>query len=120
MKTKFIIFTTTTASLLAACGGVENEAKTAVLARLKDPDSAKFGKFTQADENNACLTVNARNSMGGYVGNQQASLVRKDGKWFVIDIEDISHEMCVNTMVGAVTALRKIRDISNQASTRRP
>ena len=119
MRTISIIFTTA-ALLLAACGGVEKEAKMAVLDRLKDPDSAKFGEYTQADENNACLTVNARNSMGGYVGKQQASLVRKDGKWLVIDIEDISHERCVNTMVNALTAMRKDRDTSNPASTRRP
>ena len=36
--------------LLVGCGGSEAEAKKAVLANLKDPDSAKFGKFTQVGE----------------------------------------------------------------------
>lgn len=52
------------------------EAKTAVTAKLKDPDSAKFGSFrrkvfTNADGQRAdivCGVVNSKNSFGGYAG----------------------------------------------------
>jgi len=86
------------ALLLTACGGAESEAKKAVLGSLKDPDSAKFGKFTQVNEKSACLTVNARNSMGGYTGDQQAWLIKQENAWVVLDIDKLSHEMCIDTM----------------------
>ncbi|MCV2351993.1 hypothetical protein [Paucibacter sp. Y2R2-4] len=86
------------ALLLSACGGVESEAKKAVLGRLKDPDSAKFGKFTQVNEKTACLTVNARNSMGGYTGDQQAHLMKFEDKWDVMTIGEVSHDECIGIM----------------------
>lgn len=77
----------------------ESVAQKAVLGRLKDPDSAKFGKFTVAGKKGACLTVNARNSMGGYTGSQQAFLLRKGSTWEVVTVEaDLSHEQCVQVM----------------------
>lgn len=89
--------------LLFGCGNVESDAKNveseaekAVLGRLKDPDSAKFGQFTQVTENGACLTVNARNSMGGYTGNQQARLKMINEKWEVVDIDEESHDRCIS------------------------
>ncbi len=81
--------------LLAGCGGSESEAKKAVLENLKDPDSAKFGKFSQVGESLACLTVNAKNSMGGYTGDKQAFLKKIDGKWEFITTQEISHDMCI-------------------------
>lgn len=84
--------------LLTACGGAESDARKAVLGRLKDPDSAKFGKFTQVNEKSACLTVNARNSMGGYTGDQQASLIKQENAWIVLVIYELSHEMCIDIM----------------------
>ncbi len=84
--------------LLAACGGAESDARKAVLENLKDPDSAKFGKFTNINDKAACLTVNARNSMGGYTGDQQACLIKQNGKWIAIDIYNQSHDMCITTM----------------------
>lgn len=85
--------------LLAGCdgigGGAESEAKKAVLASLKDPDSAKFGQFTLVNEEHACLTVNARNSFGGYTGDEQALLTKFGDKWSV-RITSGSHESCVN------------------------
>jgi hypothetical protein len=81
--------------LLAGCGGSEAEAKKAVLANLKDPDSAKFGKFTQVGEKLACMTVNAKNSMGGYTGDKQAFLEKVDGKWEFYFTQDVSHDMCI-------------------------
>lgn len=84
--------------LLTACGGVESEAKKAVLDSLKDPGSAKFGKFTQINEKSACFTVNARNSMGGYTGDQQAQLMKFENTWVVMGIEKLSHDMCIDIM----------------------
>jgi len=82
--------------LLSACGGAESDAKKAVLEALKDPDSAKFGEFTQVDEAHACLTVNARNSMGGYTGDQQALLTKDENGWKVDFItERLNHEECI-------------------------
>lgn len=82
---------------LAACGGAESDAKKAALGSLKDPDSAKFGKFTQVNDHRACLTVNARNSMGGYTGDQQAFLLKVKDKWEVMFFQDVSHDFCVET-----------------------
>lgn len=86
------------ALLLTACWGTESEAKKAVLGSLKDPDFAKLGKFTQVNEKSACLTVNARNSMGGYTGDQQASLIKEENAWVVLNIDKLSHEMCIDIM----------------------
>lgn len=76
----------------------ESSAKKAVLERLNDPDSAKFGKFTLVDKNSACLTFNARNRVGGYVGNHEAKLVKSNGVWDVIGSSEISHSECVEYM----------------------
>lgn len=85
------------AVMLTACGGDESAAKQAVLGRLKDPDSAKFSKFSLVGEKGACLTVNAKNSMGGYTGNAQAFLIKKEKVWYVVDIDkDLSHEQCID------------------------
>jgi hypothetical protein len=73
----------------------EYEIKKAVLAILKDPDSAKFGEFTQINEVRACMTVNAKNSMGGYVGDQQAFLRKEGGKWMGYILEGATHDWCV-------------------------
>jgi hypothetical protein len=89
-----------TCFFITACGGMESDARKAVLDSLKDPDSAKFGKFTQVNDKSACLTVNARNSMGGYAGDQQASLIKKENAWVVLNIDDRSHEMCIDIMKG--------------------
>ncbi len=62
---------------LAACSG-RSGAEKAVRESLTDPESAKFGEFYfNGKTGRACLTVNAKNSFGGYVGDKQARL-RKD------------------------------------------
>jgi hypothetical protein len=77
----------------------EPDAQKAVLHRLKDPDSAKFGSFTLIDDSNACLSVNARNSYGGYTGQQEAWLTKLGGEWQVLDIkEDKNYATCVGIM----------------------
>lgn len=57
---------------LAGCDGTPtgkpaHPGKARVLAALKDPSSAQFRNETQAGES-FCAEVNAKNSMGGYVG----------------------------------------------------
>lgn len=68
----------------------EDDARKSVIASLKDPDSAKFGKFAIAGQKDgnptACLAVNAKNSYGGYTGEQTAMLVKVSGEWQVITI----------------------------------
>jgi len=73
----------------------ELSAQKAVLNSLKDPDSAKFRKFTivngtagQDSLVKACLEVNAKNSMGGYNGFQIANLIKLKGssQWIVASI----------------------------------
>ncbi|MES2902402.1 MAG: hypothetical protein V4723_21925 [Pseudomonadota bacterium] len=84
---------------LSGCADGESAAQDAVRAALKDPDSAKFGEFTKAKTSDGvvlgCMTVNAKNSMGGYTGNQQASLGLIDGKWTVGGLSEVSHSECV-------------------------
>lgn len=76
--------------MLSACGGVESDVKKVVQSGLKDPDSAKFGKFTQLDANYVCIAVNAKNSMGGYTGNQEALVRKVNGHWEVLTIQEPS------------------------------
>ncbi len=77
---------------------VKKEVINDVLKGLKDPDSAKFGEFTRVSEDSACLGINARNSYGGYTGEQQALLFKLEGKWEIIKTEKIDHGFCVDMM----------------------
>ena len=86
--------------IVAGCGD-ESAAQKAVRANLNDPDSAKFGKFTstkKANSETACLTVNAKNSMGGYTGDQQAALIKVEGEWQVIAINEVDHAGCIKVI----------------------
>lgn len=77
----------------------EGKMQAAVLASLKDPDSAKFGKMTLVNERKACLTVNAKNALGGYTGDQQAYLMKSDDKWEVFQIDGgLGHKGCIEVM----------------------
>ncbi len=79
---------------LGGCGGDAGEIKKVTLQNLKDPESAKFGEVKIINNRLACLTVNAKNSMGGFSGNQQAFLRKEGGKWEFYFIEDFSQDMC--------------------------
>lgn len=92
--------------LLGACGN-ESAIKEAVRNTLKDPDSAKFGEITilTASKKNldgeqiqiACVTVNSKNSMGGYGGDKQATVVTVGDKWEAGDQSfEISHQACID------------------------
>ena len=89
--------------LLTACGvGDEELAKQAMIETLKDPDSAIFGQFTMLAANKldiACLTVNSRNSSGGYTGKQEVIMSRKEGEeWEIRSAHKVSHDICVAKM----------------------
>jgi hypothetical protein len=80
--------------LLSACSE-RSGAEEAVREGLKDPDSAKFGEFYyNAATKKACLTVNAKNSMGGYTGNQEAELKKGEDGWSVNGMLELDHETC--------------------------
>ncbi|MCC2980052.1 hypothetical protein [Sphingomonas sp. IC4-52] len=80
---------------LTACSSAKSGAEAAVRESLKDPDSAKFGDFYFNDKTKkGCLTVNARNSMGGYTGDQQAYVERTSKGWDVFGIAEIAPSMC--------------------------
>lgn len=76
----------------------EEKLQAVVRVSLKDPDSAKFGQVTVVKESNACVAVNAKNSLGGYTGEQQAFLVKTNGLWQVISIDQMAHERCIEVM----------------------
>lgn len=84
---------------LMACNSAERSAKREILDRLKDPDSARFGEFTESEDGTkACFGVNAKNTYGGYTGEQQVVLIKdsKTKEWdWVTEFETFSHEECV-------------------------
>lgn len=57
-------------------------ARAALLANLKDPDSAKIGSMRRVG-NYVCGQVNAKNGFGGYNGAKQFSVAMNDGDVFV-------------------------------------
>lgn len=103
MKKWKVVFAIGCGLLVAACGD-ESAAQKAVRASLKDPDSAKFGKSTfvkgAKGESYACLTINAKNSIGGYTGDQQAALMKAEGEWRVITINELDHASCIKVISG--------------------
>lgn len=54
--------------VIAGCSETAHEAKQAVKAKLKDPESAEWRDLTYDGRDNVCGYVNSRNSFGGYVG----------------------------------------------------
>lgn len=62
-------------------------AKKAVLERLKDPESAKFGKVVYRSSGAVCGYVNAKNSFGGYSGDT-AFIAMLGRVWMESDAND--------------------------------
>lgn len=69
----------------------------AIAERLKDPESARFGKIVLlGNQRFACAEVNAKNAFGGYTGTQVAGLMRSPrNTWDVGSIEKISIAECL-------------------------
>lgn len=92
-----IILSIAALALLSACNMNQSGAEAAVRDSLKDPDSAKFGEFYFNPETlKGCLAVNAKNSMGGYTGEQQAYLEKTKDGWQVYGITEIPLGSCRN------------------------
>lgn len=76
----------------------EDQAQKAVLAVLKDPGSAKFGRLIRIDEFTACLSVNSRNSFGGYTGMQWIRMKKAVEKekivWVVDRADEFGNNLC--------------------------
>jgi hypothetical protein len=71
----------------------------AVLEKLKDPDSAKFGKVILVDHGKgACIEVNAKNTYGGYTGYQQAMVMNVVDGWYTAGIKDITLDHCIRAV----------------------
>lgn len=69
--------------VLAGCGGPEAEVQDLVRTTLKDPESARFESLSVREIDGvrvACGVVNAKNSLGGYVGGQ-AFMLKGDQLW---------------------------------------
>lgn len=91
---KFIVIAIMAVSM-SGCGE-DRKIQDAVRANLIDPDSAKFGKLTLVNEKRACMTVNSKNTMGGYTGNQEAFMMKSEKKWQVINITNaMNHAECI-------------------------
>lgn len=82
--------------LLQGCRASESDAQQVVRDGLKDPGSAKFGAFSQIGDRLGCMTVNSKNSLGGYTGDRQALLRKVDGKWVFYSVVNVSHKACIN------------------------
>lgn len=76
-------------------------AKAAVLKKLTDPDSAKFGKIVYRPSGVVCGFVNAKNVMGGYAGETAfISLGTADLTWMrgqSKDFDNIWNKRCANS-----------------------
>jgi hypothetical protein len=98
---------------LAGCSTAESTARDAVLDSLKDPESARFGEFyivEGTEGRGACLVVNAKNSMGGYTGDQFAIMVKDpEKKWQVLDIKETSRSGCESTVKGELALAEATR-----------
>lgn len=80
---------------LTACDSNKSDAEEALRITLKDPESARFGEFYfNTRTNKGCLAVNAKNSMGGYTGNQQAYMEKTAKGWENFGIADIPLSSC--------------------------
>lgn len=74
-----------TALSLGACTN-DNAAKDAVKAVLNDPDSAKFGTLQAGNQpGDVCGFVNAKNRMGGYVGETPFVYVKSNESAFLVN-----------------------------------
>lgn len=124
---KYLIAATIVLPLLSGCDSENSRApekmdqdanlreilKNAIRINLKDPQSAVFGdisigkKFNGYDSKTqttvegrmACVSVNAKNSFGGYSGEQHFLLVNEAGKPWRVFSEYTTHSECVATQL---------------------
>lgn len=76
---------TVAAALLVGCGLFDSEGRKRVKYLLNDPDSAKFsGERPGAKKGDLCGYVNAKNRMGGYVGDTPFVYEAATGMAFIV------------------------------------
>jgi len=94
MKKSLILSIMILALTLSGCENDKNEVIKVVDNLLIDPDSAKYKDFISNKDNTlSCITVNAKNRLGGYTGYTIVELKKFDKKWEVITM-DGSLEKC--------------------------
>lgn len=85
--------------------------ESAVRKELKDPGSAIFKDELRVG-NRACISVNAKNSFGGYSGTQYAHLVDLgNNKWHV---ESTNGDLCLTGVLEEKLALDKLNEQGEQ------
>lgn len=90
----------------------DNSIKKAVRAELKDPDSAKF-KDELVVRTRACISVNAKNSYGGYTGATIAHLQNLGSdNWYV---ETLNGAPCYAHVLEWKLAIDKANDEAEKA-----
>lgn len=85
------------AFLTVACSPTERAVQAAVEEGLKDPESARFGEFSVSSKgSHACISLNAKNSYGGYVGERQYYVYKVPGskEWKSLIDSDENHQSC--------------------------
>lgn len=95
MKKNLIIFLVSQLFIGVCYASSEEAIKEAVLKRMKDPESTRFGEITIIEEKLACATVNSKNSLGGYVGDKQLALKKNNEEWSLETFDSYSHSECV-------------------------
>lgn len=99
---------------LAACSG-RSGAERAVREALKDPDSAKFGEFYfNGKTGKACLTTNAKNSMGGYTGDSQSHVVKDKDGWHYDGDQEETPADCRESYADAAGSGDMMGNMTNQ------
>lgn len=89
-----IILTIAAALTLSGCGQ-QKAVEEAVRQNLKDPDSVRFGTFySNGSSKRACITVNAKNSMGGYTGDKQVRMEKTADGWRWIEDREETPDDC--------------------------
>ncbi len=70
-----------------------------ISASLRDPISATYGA-AHMYKNGVCVTVNAKNGFGGYVGEREAYLVRDsdESQWKIVGLAPVSHMDCLKML----------------------
>lgn len=100
---------------LSACDRNRRAAEAAVRESLKDPESARFGDFYfNSKTGKACLTTNAKNSMGGYTGDKQVRLQKSENGWeYMNEMEEETDKCRESYADDARSPEQQMQDMTN-------
>lgn len=106
---KVALFTLVMTAGITGCdsGVFDNSIEKAVRAELKDPDSAQF-KEQIILKTRACISVNSKNSFGGYTGPQTAHLKNLGNDFWAL--ETIGKEPCYRSVLERKLEIDKEND----------